>query len=127
MATRQARNDQFFFISMTFRDGVNGNGRHERDVVVHVGYSFRGQVQVMSKIGSIIIGARAFGLTAATDTFRNGIGAEQIGSMKIGASTAIPLNVGARNDLFAGGGAYPLGGTPSAGVGDGFSLHVFDV
>jgi hypothetical protein len=87
----------------------------------------RDQGQVSSKIGAIIIGGRAFGLTNATDSFHSGIGAEHIASIKVGGGTIIPLKVAQKNDLFGNGGAYPLGGTLGAGGGDGFNLHVFEV
>lgn len=80
---------------------------------------------VRSAIASIVVGGRAYGSSNPASSFTCGIGAEQIGSLKIGGDSVIPLLLGGKNDTFASGNAYALGKT-KGGLTD-FNFHVYEV
>lgn len=85
----------------------------------------RDTATAISRIASIIIGGRVLGDTSVSG-IRHGLGAQFVGSMKVGGTTAVPLFAGAGSDLFPGG-AYPLGQTLGTFNADGFNMHVFEV
>lgn len=106
--------------------GADGFFGDATDVKIS-GTGVRDSAAVVSKIGSIVFGGRALGTTQAASAFHAGIGAEYLASLKVGGTSIIPLQPGAKNDLFATGRAYALGGTQGTGVPDGFDLHAFEV
>lgn len=81
---------------------------------------------ITSRIGSIVIKGQLAGTASDTDASTFGFGAQQLGSIKIGA-TVIPLTPGAGNDTFAAGAAVRLGATKGVFLADGFDFHAYEV